>query len=128
MKYTDWSGKKQPEHFAGRSFAGGCFCTGKEIFPYYGDLADSARLYNLINEIKPDEIYHFAGKPAARGFELPNTPATLTHSAPSGCWRRSEEQASRQNSAMRPVLRCSAPHPLLTTRTQLSVREAHRGC
>jgi GDPmannose 4,6-dehydratase len=48
------------------------FVPERKFFLYYGDLADSARLYNLINEIKPDEIYHFGGQTSGKeGFELP---------------------------------------------------------
>jgi len=57
------------------------FVPERKFFLYYGDLADSARLYNLINEIKPDEIYHFGGQTSGKKvLNYPNTPATLTHS------------------------------------------------
>jgi GDPmannose 4,6-dehydratase len=48
------------------------FIPERKLFLYYGDLSDSARLYNIINEIKPGEIYHMGAQTSGKeAFELP---------------------------------------------------------
>jgi len=43
-----------------------------KIYTYYGDLTDSLNLYNLINKIKPNEIYNFAAQSHVKvSFETP---------------------------------------------------------
>ena len=44
----------------------------EKINTYHGDLTDSLNLYNLINNIKPDEIYNFAAQSHVKvSFETP---------------------------------------------------------
>lgn len=49
------------------------------LFLYYGDLTDSANLYRLIMEIKPDEVYNLAAQShVAVSFEVPEYTAEAT--------------------------------------------------
>jgi GDPmannose 4,6-dehydratase len=44
----------------------------KDIKTYYGDMLDEVSLYNLLEKIKPDEIYNLAGMSHVRvSFEIP---------------------------------------------------------
>ena len=48
------------------------FVPERKFFLYYGDLADGARLTNLLYDIKPDEIYHLGGQTSGKeGFDMP---------------------------------------------------------
>lgn len=43
-----------------------------KIFTYHGDLTDSLNLYNIVNQIKPDEIYNLAAQSHVKvSFETP---------------------------------------------------------
>ena len=44
----------------------------KRFFLHYGDITDSLRVLNLINSIRPDEIYNLAAQShVATSFEIP---------------------------------------------------------
>ncbi len=50
---------------------------------YYGDLADYASIYNLINYIKPDEIYNLAAQShVSISFKIPEYTADINSSGP----------------------------------------------
>lgn len=52
---------------------------GRSFFLHYADLVDSANLIQLIDEIKPDEIYNLAAQShVAVSFELPEYTAEVT--------------------------------------------------
>jgi GDPmannose 4,6-dehydratase len=45
---------------------------GRKMFLYYGDLTDTGNIERLINQIKPDEIYHLAAMSHVRvSFDMP---------------------------------------------------------
>ncbi len=44
----------------------------KRIFLHYGDLTDTGSIYRLINQIKPDEVYHLGAQSQVRiSFDVP---------------------------------------------------------
>ena len=48
------------------------FHTTKNFFLHYGDLADSNSLFNIVNRIKPDEIYNLGAQShVGHSFEIP---------------------------------------------------------
>lgn len=50
----------------------------KNIFLHYGDLADSASLYRIINDVNPDEIYNLAAQSHVKiSFSLPEYTADI---------------------------------------------------
>ena len=50
----------------------------KNIFLHYGDLADSASLYRIINNVNPDEIYNLAAQSHVKiSFSLPEYTADI---------------------------------------------------
>ena len=50
----------------------------KNFFLHYGDLIDSNAIFNLVNKIKPDEIYNLAAQShVGVSFELPNYTAQV---------------------------------------------------
>jgi GDPmannose 4,6-dehydratase len=45
---------------------------GARLFTYYGDLTDTGNIERLINQIKPDEIYHLAAQSHVKvSFDMP---------------------------------------------------------
>ncbi len=51
----------------------------KKFFLYYGDLADSSNLFDLINDLKPDEIYNLGAQSHVRvSFDLPEYTGNIT--------------------------------------------------
>lgn len=51
----------------------------RKLFLHYGDITDSARLVQLLQEIKPDEIYHLAAQSHVRvSFDIPEYTAQVT--------------------------------------------------
>lgn len=45
---------------------------GVKIFGYYGDLTDAGNLQKIINEVKPDEVYHLGAMSHVRvSFDMP---------------------------------------------------------
>ena len=54
--------------------------TNKNFFIHYGDVTDSSSTINLINSIKPDEIYNLAAQSHVKvSFDIPNIQQTLLH-------------------------------------------------
>lgn len=52
---------------------------GNRLYLHYGDLTDSANLYRLIMEIKPDDVYNLAAQShVAVSFEVPEYTAEAT--------------------------------------------------
>ncbi len=56
---------------------------GAKLFLHYGDLADSEQIYNIIYNVKPDEVYHLGAQSHVRvSFDIPeytgNTAALST--------------------------------------------------
>ncbi|MCM8787347.1 MAG: GDP-mannose 4,6-dehydratase [Candidatus Omnitrophica bacterium] len=52
---------------------------GAKLFLYYGDLADSGQLTNIIYSIKPDEIYHLGAQSHVRvSFDIPEYTGDIT--------------------------------------------------
>ena len=50
----------------------------KKLFLHYGDLSDSSNIYELINKIKPDEIYNLAAQShVAVSFQIPEYTAQV---------------------------------------------------
>ena len=46
--------------------------TGVKLFLHYGDLSDSANIFQLISSIRPDEIYNLAAQSHVRtSFDMP---------------------------------------------------------
>lgn len=53
--------------------------TGRHLFLHYGDISDSSNISRLIENIKPDEIYHLAAQSHVRvSFDLPEYTADTT--------------------------------------------------
>ena len=53
--------------------------TGVKLHLYYGDLADSGQLANLIFNVKPDEIYHLGAQSHVRvSFDIPEYTGDIT--------------------------------------------------
>lgn len=51
----------------------------KNLYLYYGDLADSSNLIQLINDLKPEELYHFGAQSHVRvSFDLPEYTGDIT--------------------------------------------------
>lgn len=51
---------------------------GKKLFLYYGDLTDTGNLEKLINQIKPDEVYHLGAMSHVRvSFDMPEFTANV---------------------------------------------------
>ncbi len=49
------------------------------FFLHYGDLADSSQIYNIIHNIKPDEIYHLGAQSHVRvSFDIPEYTGDVT--------------------------------------------------
>ncbi len=49
------------------------------FFMHYGDLADSSQIYNIIHNIKPDEIYHLGAQSHVRvSFDIPEYTGDVT--------------------------------------------------
>jgi GDP-mannose 4,6-dehydratase len=49
------------------------------FFLHYGDLADSSQIYNIIHNIKPDEIYHLGAQTHVRvSFDIPEYTGDVT--------------------------------------------------
>jgi len=48
---------------------------GVHLFLHYGDLADSSNLAQLLNQLKPDEIYHLGAQSHVRA----SRPQTVEH-------------------------------------------------
>lgn len=52
---------------------------GVKLFLHFGDLSDSSSLFNLIKEIKPDEIYNLAAQSHVRvSFDIPEYTGDVT--------------------------------------------------
>ena len=52
---------------------------GTRLFLHYGDLSDSVTLVKLLNELKPDEIYHLGAQSHVRvSFDIPEYTADVT--------------------------------------------------
>ncbi len=52
---------------------------GVRMFLHYGDLADSVNLVQLLNELKPDEIYHLGAQSHVRvSFDIPEYTGDVT--------------------------------------------------
>ncbi len=50
-----------------------------KLFLHYGDLADSVSTYKLIDEIRPDEVYHLGAQSHVRvSFDVPEYTADIT--------------------------------------------------
>jgi GDPmannose 4,6-dehydratase len=48
----------------------------KSLFFHYGDMTDAISIFNIISEVKPDEIYNLAAQSHVRiSFEIPETTA-----------------------------------------------------
>ena len=55
------------------------FHEAKNFFLHYGDLADSNSLFNIINKIKPDEIYNLGAQShVGHSFEIPEYTSEVT--------------------------------------------------
>ncbi len=51
---------------------------GTRLFLHYGDLSDSVTLVKLLNEVKPDEIYHLGAQSHVRvSFDIPEYTADI---------------------------------------------------
>ena len=51
----------------------------KNFYIHYGDVTDSSSIYNLLNKIKPDEIYNLAAQSHVRvSFDIPEYTANST--------------------------------------------------
>ena len=51
----------------------------KNFFLHYGDLSDGSALFNLINKIRPDEIYNLGAQSHVRvSFDIPEYTANST--------------------------------------------------
>lgn len=52
---------------------------GTSLFLHYGDLSDSVSLVKLLNELKPDEIYHLGAQSHVRvSFDIPEYTADIS--------------------------------------------------
>ena len=52
---------------------------GVHLFLHHGDLADSSNLAQVLNEFKPDEIYHLGAQSHVRvSFDIPEYTADVT--------------------------------------------------
>jgi GDPmannose 4,6-dehydratase len=52
---------------------------GKRLFLHYGDISDSSNISRLIEQIKPDEIYHLAAQSHVRvSFDIPEYTGDVT--------------------------------------------------
>ena len=52
---------------------------GTKLFLYYGDLTDSEQIYNIIYNIKPDEVYHLGAQSHVRvSFDIPEYTGNTT--------------------------------------------------
>jgi len=52
---------------------------GVKLFLYYGDLADSEQIYNIVYNVKPDEIYHLGAQSHVRvSFDIPEYTGNTT--------------------------------------------------
>ncbi|MCK4395686.1 MAG: GDP-mannose 4,6-dehydratase [Candidatus Marinimicrobia bacterium] len=52
---------------------------GARLFLHYGDLADSEQIYNIIYNIKPDEVYHLGAQSHVRvSFDIPEYSGEIT--------------------------------------------------
>lgn len=50
-----------------------------KLFLYYGDLSDSGQISNIINRIKPDEVYHLGAQTQVRvSFDMPEYTGNIT--------------------------------------------------
>lgn len=50
-----------------------------KLFLYYGDLSDSGQISNIINNIKPDEVYHLGAQTQVRvSFDMPEYTSNIT--------------------------------------------------
>ncbi|EBF6878209.1 NAD-dependent epimerase/dehydratase family protein, partial [Salmonella enterica subsp. enterica serovar Saintpaul] len=46
--------------------------SGAQLFLHYGDITDGSRLVTLLNEVRPDEVYHLAAQSHVRvSFDEP---------------------------------------------------------
>ena len=55
------------------------FHEAKNFFLHYGDLADSNSLFNVVNKIKPDEIYNLGAQShVGHSFEIPEYTSEVT--------------------------------------------------
>ena len=53
--------------------------TNKNFFIHYGDISDGTSTLNIINEVKPDEIYNLAAQSHVRvSFDIPEYTADIT--------------------------------------------------
>jgi len=53
--------------------------SGKRLFLYYGDLSDSEQVYNIIYNIKPEEVYHLGAQSHVRvSFDVPEYTGNVT--------------------------------------------------
>src|SRR5436190_2593510 len=51
---------------------------GTRLFLHYGDLSDSVTLIRLLDEVKPDEIYHLGAQSHVRvSFDIPEYTADI---------------------------------------------------
>jgi len=52
---------------------------GAKLFLYHGDLSDSGQISNIINNIKPDEVYHLGAQTQVRvSFDMPEYTGDIT--------------------------------------------------
>jgi len=52
---------------------------GAKLFLYYGDLTDSEQIYNIIYNVKPDEVYHLGAQSHVRvSFDIPEYTGNTT--------------------------------------------------
>jgi len=52
---------------------------GAKLFLYYGDLTDSEQIYNIVYNVKPDEIYHLGAQSHVRvSFDIPEYTGNTT--------------------------------------------------
>ena len=50
-----------------------------KLFLHYGDLADSEQVSNLMNSVKPDEVYHLGAQTHVRvSFDIPEYTGNVT--------------------------------------------------
>ena len=53
--------------------------SNKDFFMHYGDISDGTSTLNIINKIKPDEIYNLAAQSHVRvSFDIPEYTADIT--------------------------------------------------
>ncbi|MDD5450238.1 MAG: GDP-mannose 4,6-dehydratase, partial [Candidatus Omnitrophica bacterium] len=49
------------------------------LFLHYGDLSDSEQVYNIVHNIKPDEVYHLGAQSHVRvSFDMPENTGNIT--------------------------------------------------